>query len=620
MKHSQIASVLRDRAMLDEIRERVESASGLPKAQEWNIKPDTIKSVVAGKAPNAEHFASRPYTEAIVLLYGRPALLVRNDSFEVPRADEWRARLSPYQSRLEHALKSVGRVELFDHPTFDWVGTAWMIADHVLVTNRHVALTFARKKGKGFEFIRNPEEKPVRAQVDFREEYRGRDSREFAVDKVLFIEELSEQAPDLALLQLAKNGALPAPIPLHDGGPQAERYVAVIGYPARDSRNDSQAMVKVFGDIYNVKRLAPGMVATSPKKGWTFTHDCSTLGGNSGSAVIDVETGHAVGLHFGGRFQQANYAVKAKTLLDAVTKLKLQVAVPAAPVEEKPPFLDTDWEDRRGYEEDFLGPSAAHHVPLPKTNGDVAPIKPASAKGVLRYTHFSVVISKRRKLALFTAVNIDGSQLRQIPRKGDRWYLDPRLPAKAQTGNELYASNDLDRGHMVRRLDPVWGSQDEATQANEDTFHFTNACPQHKDLNQRTWNDLENYILDNAGARDLKVSVFTGPVLQDDDPEYRDVQLPREFWKVAVLVNDQTGKLSATAYLLSQADMLPDLEFVYGRFRTYQIPVKRVEALTGLAFGKLSGVDPLGKEPIDETLGMGTSSRLIEGPRDIVFG
>ena len=38
-------------------------------------------------------------------------------------------------------------------------------------------------------------------------------------------------------------------------------------------------------------------------------HDCSTLGGNSGSPVVDLETHQVIGLHFGGRFGVRNYAV-----------------------------------------------------------------------------------------------------------------------------------------------------------------------------------------------------------------------------------------------------------------------------------------------------------------------
>ena len=40
-----------------------------------------------------------------------------------------------------------------------------------------------------------------------------------------------------------------------------------------------------------------------------FKHDCSTLGGNSGSSVIDLETNQVIGLHFGGRYLQGNSAV-----------------------------------------------------------------------------------------------------------------------------------------------------------------------------------------------------------------------------------------------------------------------------------------------------------------------
>jgi endonuclease G len=64
-------------------------------------------------------------------------------------------------------------------------------------------------------------------------------------------------------------------------------------------------------------------------------------------------------------------------------------------------------------------------------------------------------------------------------------------------------------------LDPVWGSN--FKDANEDTFHFSNCSPQHKNLNQKTWSDLEDYILRNADVHDLKVNVFTGPVFNQND-------------------------------------------------------------------------------------------------------
>jgi hypothetical protein len=46
----------------------------------------------------------------------------------------------------------------------------------------------------------------------------------------------------------------------------------------------------------------------------TLAHDSSTLGGNSGSAVVDVSSGRVVGLHFAGEYRDANYAVPAYEL------------------------------------------------------------------------------------------------------------------------------------------------------------------------------------------------------------------------------------------------------------------------------------------------------------------
>jgi endonuclease G len=205
-------------------------------------------------------------------------------------------------------------------------------------------------------------------------------------------------------------------------------------------------------------------------------------------------------------------------------------------------------------------------------------------------------------------VNIDGARLQPIKRDADKWYFDPRIERDFQMGPEAYAKNDLDRGHLVRRLDPVWGSQ--AAEANEDTFHFTNCSPQHKNLNQQTWQGLEDYILKNADVHDLRVSVFTGPVFRNDDMLYRDkFQIPAEFWKVVVMVK-QDGKVSATAYLQTQKNLITDLEFAFGEYKTYQVPVTRIEGLTGLDFGKLRSHDPLAN--IEATLG-----RVIHLPQDI---
>ncbi|WUD70312.1 DNA/RNA non-specific endonuclease [Streptomyces sp. NBC_00510] len=251
---------------------------------------------------------------------------------------------------------------------------------------------------------------------------------------------------------------------------------------------------------------------------------------------------------------------------------------------------------RKGYDERFLGPA----VPLPR------PTDPGIETVILPYTHFSVVFRPDRRLATATAVAINGGELMDVDRN-DNWRFDPRLPESQQAGHAVYKDNPLDKGHLVRRLDPVWGQAPEATVANGDTFHYTNAAPQMDIFNQgkELWQGLENFLLDHAGQFDRKLTVFTGAVLEDSDPPYRGIQVPLRFWKVAGFLQD--GDLASTAYVLDQS---PDLSKdaaaraldeaaragdppPLGAFRTFQVPVADVADITGLDLGPLPAADRL---------------------------
>ena len=90
----------------------------------------------------------------------------------------------------------------------------------------------------------------------------------------------------------------------------------------------------------------------------------------------------------------------------------------------------------------------------------------------------------------------------------------------------------------------------------------------------------------------MRISVFTGPFLLDDDPVRFGVQVPRSFWKVISFIHDETGKLSATGYTMSQEDFLREERL--GQHETSQVPISLIEQQTGLSFGDLAPAhDPL---------------------------
>lgn len=268
---------------------------------------------------------------------------------------------------------------------------------------------------------------------------------------------------------------------------------------------------------------------------------------------------------------------------------------------EKRIQVGNDWYrpyvDRKGYDENFLG----EHLDLPKLDPSIknqaAPRVDDPSRNELEYTNFSIVMNKDRKMPFFTAVNIDGAKAAEVERDG-AWLFDPRIAREHQLGNEAYKNNPLDRGHMVRRKDAVWGEN--AEQGSTDTFVYTNAALQHEQLNQHEWLDLENRVLDKAKAEGQKMTVFTGPVFRDDDPSFDNngrmqtpTKIPQDFWKVVAWKDPEKG-LQSEAFLMTQKHDLagnsgPELELTQeSQFDMYRVPLEKLQELTKLDFGNLN--------------------------------
>lgn len=277
-----------------------------------------------------------------------------------------------------------------------------------------------------------------------------------------------------------------------------------------------------------------------------------------------------------------------------------------------------------GYRKDFLGKD--HQVSFPVLNAkqkkDLARYK--GRNYVLDYLHYSVVMSKSRRFAYFTAVNIDGTTWRDNPRKG-RWKKDKRI--KEQFGNELYAAakSNFDKGHLVRREDPEWGDSSLALEAGKNTFWYTNCVPQHKNLNREIWDELESNILHKgANGQQLKISVFTGPALSENDGVFvtkvndLEVKMPNLFWKVVTWLKTD-GRLYAVGFIQSQEkfliedgvikklfvpkrnrlrklvdeDIFEHLKFKDGK--TYQVSIGEIEKTSGLKFHWPGAIKPYEK-------------------------
>jgi len=271
-----------------------------------------------------------------------------------------------------------------------------------------------------------------------------------------------------------------------------------------------------------------------------------------------------------------------------------------------------------GYDDAFLGIG----LPLPR---------PADGRETaeLTYPRFTVLLDPVRRLAAVTGVNIDGATLLDLPRTG-QWRLDPRVPADEQAGPAVYADNDLDRGHLVRRRDPGWGTPAQARAATAATFVYPNAAPQASGFNQskELWLGLEDHVLEFADAADQRLAVFTAPVLADEDPAYRGILIPRRFFKVAAWAApvDGVAQLSAAGFVLDQSELIDVVQGALavpplGAFRTFQVPIADIAALSGIDLGALVAADVLPTVSGPDAPVRGEDGwRLLRAPEDVFLG
>jgi len=725
-----------------------------PAALEALRSPETTESAINSglqKLTQDRHEDMHPQElfalEAIVMPQNRPVVFVRGQSYDNVE-HPWEAlNGTDVKARISALFPSIGRVEVPNSPLVPYAGTGFVVGDGLLMTNRHVAQLFSQGLGLTIRYQAGDAAIDFKRQVDTPADDR---TGYLQVDGI----EMIHPYWDMALLRV---NSLSGVAPLHLSVKSPEELIGhnivAIGYPARDPRSDLDLQDRIFARTYNVKRLQPGTIRPRDQIQSfetlvnALTHDASTLGGNSGTGIIDVDTGEVVALHFAGEYLKANYAVPMYELARdkrLASKLNFDKPVPAvttdfdaawasteaegtarratppislggtATAQSPPPsgsassqsrsshgaplasaddepssppessraswtipleisvsigrsrgpsldalrvsapqrvgdeveagveavVVDQDYSDRKGYEPDFLEQIS---VPLPRLGADMekdtAEVEQESRKQddpfELTYYHYSVYMNKRRRTAWFSAANVDGDRRPNIgKRQGDRWYSDPRIDKAAQLGQNAF-EHGIDRGHLTRREDTAWGDDvDDATRANNDTFHFTNCSLQASPFNRGKdrWQGLEQFLLEQHAKKDRRrMIVITGPLFSPSDPVYQNermnysVRCPLQFWKVCVLIRERDNKPSATGFILGQEDIkdLPGFEAVFDVSAT-QIKIEDLEERTGLDFGDLKNFDHFaagGAPGSLEMPGMAGSKRVkpIRAPDEIVI-
>ncbi len=243
-----------------------------------------------------------------------PSLPIRENTYEPHQESIWRAKLELHRPRIERAIPCVGRLETTRAGRERVAGTGWLVRSDIVVTNRHVAAAAASALPND----------PMRLRIDFleedgREDDDGTDAwSELRIEEVLYL--APEDALDLAFLRIEDHAAAlqGAVIELGDDV-EIGMDVCTIGYPTtRDTLYDPGYFFQMFGDMLGVKRLSPGTIlGVSPQR---IDHDCATLGGSSGSVILDMNSGRAVALNY-GEDGPINFGVPARIVRERLERI-----------------------------------------------------------------------------------------------------------------------------------------------------------------------------------------------------------------------------------------------------------------------------------------------------------
>ncbi|HKP52950.1 MAG TPA: trypsin-like peptidase domain-containing protein [Chloroflexia bacterium] len=265
------------------------------------------------------------FLEAIVLPGLRPVLdIIRGNISTPPAGWEW---LDGYRKNIQQILPSIGRINAPGLQTLPYIGTGFFVGDGLILTNRHVASFFVIGAGTRPEYLvfRHDLGTNINSQYEVGDPDPDPESVSFRVVDALLV----HPHWDAAILQVEPVGDAKLPQPLKlaremprnfSGGTSPDIFA--IGYPQIDERERElnpeyyAQQVNIFRSISGRKRLMPGQLKGFEDVSSTWgtiehaaTHDASTLGGNSGSAVIDRDSGLVVALHFAGRYLKNNYSV-----------------------------------------------------------------------------------------------------------------------------------------------------------------------------------------------------------------------------------------------------------------------------------------------------------------------
>ena len=188
----------------------------------------------------------------------------------------------------------------------------------------------------------------------------------------------------------------------------------------------------------------------------------------------------------------------------------------------------------------------------------------------IRHTGYTVSYNKDLRLPNYVSYELTREETRGREKRSDRFIADPEVKGVIATNSD-YARSGYDKGHMAPAADMKWSRE-----AMKESFYFSNMCPQHPQLNRRSWKDLEEQIREWA-VTDSALIVICGPITGKHPKTIgkNRVVVPEQFFKVVLA--PYAKPVRAIAFLFDNRQATAPIS-------TYVVSVDSIESLTGMDF------------------------------------
>lgn len=189
----------------------------------------------------------------------------------------------------------------------------------------------------------------------------------------------------------------------------------------------------------------------------------------------------------------------------------------------------------------------------------------------IHHTGYTVSYNSDWKIPNWVAYELIRDEVGGREKRTNEFKPDPLVRGQS-ADNADYTRSGYDRGHMAPAADMAWSEK-----VMEESFYFSNVCPQKPDLNRGDWKQLEEQLRSWA-VLDSSVAIVCGPVVKNGK---------QRIGKNKVLVPDAFFKVVLCPY----TDPIKGIGFIFSNkqprnqpLRSYAVSIDEVENQTGIDF------------------------------------